>query len=112
VLPVKFACFLTDDALAAQVIAVFGRMSLVGVPRAITWTRLGAAAASGQSSITLAEAVDWRIGEEIVVSPTEYDTSQGETAFIIAVSADRKTLTLGQKLNHTHAGQVLGVMEW
>jgi hypothetical protein len=69
-------------------------------------------AVAGSSTLTLVEAVDWRVGDEIAVSPTEYDVSQLETAFITAVSSDGLTLTLDRPLAHTHAGQQLTVTEW
>jgi hypothetical protein len=57
--------------LGNKVLAVFGRVSLAGVPRAVTWTRLSATAPAGSTSITLDQPVDWRAGDEIVLTPTE-----------------------------------------
>jgi hypothetical protein len=80
--------------------------------RDVTWTRLTATATSGSSTLTLASAVDWRVGEEIVVSATEFNSSQAETRIIAGVSADRRTLTLTTPLTHTHMGVSLTIPEW
>jgi hypothetical protein len=63
--------------LGNKVMAVYGKLSLVGLPRAVTWTRLAGDHAAGSSILNLAEPVDWRVGDEIVITPTEYVYGQG-----------------------------------
>ena len=52
--------------LGNKVLAVFGELSLHGVHRATSWSRLALTAAAGDSSITVATDVDWQTGDEIV----------------------------------------------
>jgi hypothetical protein len=73
--------------LGNKVLAVFGSFKAFGRPRAVTWTRLASTAAVGSTSIVVNGAVDWRVGESIVISPTEYDASQLETVVISKVTA-------------------------
>ncbi len=58
--------------LGNKVLAVFGRLSLAGQPRPVVWTRLATVAVAGSSFITVDQPVDWRAGDEIVLTPTEY----------------------------------------
>jgi hypothetical protein len=98
--------------LGNKLIAVFGNLSLVGVPRSVTWTRLAAPAPAGSNTLLLAQPVDWQVGEEVVVSPTTFASSELETAVITAVSSDRTALTLSRALTYAHAGQYLPVTGW
>ncbi len=62
--------------LGNKVLAVFGQLSMYGLPRAVTWARLSATAKAGSTTLRLSQPVDWLPGEQIVISPTEYATSQ------------------------------------
>ena len=52
-------------------IGVMGGLDLHGSPRGITWTRLAVSALSGQNIIRLSQAVNWLIGEEILITTTD-----------------------------------------
>jgi cell migration-inducing and hyaluronan-binding protein len=70
----------SDDALGMGsrfLGAMGGTLELFGEPR-LTWTRLDATAAIGATTLTLAEAPDWRAGDRIVVSSTDLDPMQAE----------------------------------
>ncbi len=56
------------------------------------WTNLAGPAAAGDRSITVADATGWRIGDEIVVTPTE-PTTPGEEDQRYAEHHDRRTVT-------------------
>lgn len=43
-----------------------------GAPRSPTWTVLAQTANKDDTSITLAEEVDWKVGEEIVIASTDF----------------------------------------
>jgi hypothetical protein len=87
-----------------KVLLALGRVSLVGAPRAVTWGRLAAPVAAGATSIRMATSVAgaWRAGDSIVVTPTEYDHTQVETATIASVSADGLTVSLAAPLAFNH----------
>jgi hypothetical protein len=80
-----------------------GKLEIFGESRT-AWTKLGATAAPGATQIKLMEAVDWRVGERIVVGSTALDPYQAAERTITAVSADRLTVTLDQPLTNTHFG--------
>ena len=75
--------------------------SLIGQRRSVTWTRLANDASQGDTIITLAQSrLDWRVGEEIVIAPSEYEPDEAEVRTIVDISGDR--VTLDQALNHNH----------
>jgi len=54
------------------------RMELHGAPMSRTWVKLGADAAAGAKSLTLAEPVEgWRVGDEIIVTPSKRHQRRG-----------------------------------
>ncbi|NJM38740.1 MAG: hypothetical protein HC845_13210 [Akkermansiaceae bacterium] len=68
-----------------------------------SWSKLGATAAAGSSSITLASpVVGWGVGAEIMITSSTSNWNQGETRVITAISG--QTLTLNAPLTHTHVG--------
>ena len=67
----------------------------------MTWTRLANDALQGDTIITLAQPrLDWRVGEEIVIAPSEYEPDEAEVRTIVDISGDQ--LTLNRALNHDH----------
>jgi hypothetical protein len=79
-----------------------GQIDIFGEVRTPTWTLLANTAIKGATTVTLQEAVDWRVGEEIVIATTDWDIEHSETRFITAVSVDKKTLTLHRPLDFQH----------
>ena len=49
-----------------------GKLELFGKSPAVTWTKLNAHANAGSTALTLAKAVDWKAGDQIVLAPTEW----------------------------------------
>ena len=67
----------------------------------MTWTRLANDASQGDTEITLAQSgLDWRVGEKIVIAPSEYEPDEAEVRTIVAISGDR--ITLNRALSHDH----------
>lgn len=67
-----------------KVIAVrFGTLDLHGVKRTPTWTTLDTTVQPGSAQITLREAVDWKVGEEIVIAPTSFEVDEAEKRTIL-----------------------------
>lgn len=72
----------------------------------ISWSRLGANASAGANSITMMEAVDWEVGDEILIVSSRKNWNEAEKRTITAVSAGGTVLTLNLALNYPHMGTV------
>jgi len=104
-------------------VATGGTIQIVGSTPALTWTRLSGTAVNGSSQITLQNAPGWSVGDEIVVSSTDYSQTfswqtqlpsstsylmgrgspdQNERRTITAINGN--TITLNMPLNFTHWG--------
>jgi hypothetical protein len=72
-----------------------------------TWTRLAATAAPGDDMIYLQDAVNWEVGQEVVITTTtlwdEYD-NQNEQLTIKAVSADGLRVQFTTPIRFWHYG--------
>jgi hypothetical protein len=90
-----------------------GTLRLHGQNR-VNWTMLNQTAAVNATSIVLQDAVDWNIGEEIIITTTgrEHDLdkklnyTQTEKRTITAISSDRKTISLDKPLQYLHYGSL------
>nr|XP_032810523.1 fibrocystin-L isoform X1 [Petromyzon marinus] len=89
----------------SKVIGVFGGLDLHGTNHSVYKTKLGQTAAAGSGSITLASPVDWKVGSDVVISTSSYDSWQTETRRVTAISADGRTLSLNATLQHSHKGE-------
>ncbi len=72
----------------------------------LDWTRLAATAEPGAREIVLEAAPGWEAGDEIVLASTDFDAHQAETARILSVSPDGRTLTLDRALDWMHFGEL------
>ncbi|TRY58761.1 hypothetical protein DNTS_034591 [Danionella cerebrum] len=89
----------------AKVLGVFGSLDLYGIPHNVYHTKLASTSKAGNSTISLQESVDWKVGDKILLSTTSYDPWQTEIRAITAVSDNNRTLTLDQPLSYTHIGE-------
>src|SRR5262252_8199238 len=80
-----------------------GTLSLHGTQKN-SWTKLTKTAAAGSSTIEVLNAGDWKKGDVIVVASTDFDPHQAERRTISSISG--KVITLDQKLQYMHYGQV------
>jgi hypothetical protein len=80
-----------------------GTLNLHG-NRKDSWTRLAKTAAAGSNTIEILNAGDWKKGDQIVIASTDYDPHQAERRTISSISG--KVITLDQKLEFMHYGQV------
>ena len=96
--------------LGAKALGVFGELVLTSIPRAPSWTTLAATVEAGGGSIVLSEAVEWEVGDEIVITSTSFEAKQSETAVITAVSSSQREVTLRDPLQyqHVHETEVVG----
>lgn len=78
-----------------------GRIELHGHRRdALAWTRLAAHANPGDTSITLAQAPDWRVGDELAIAPSGYDAREAEKVTVTAVSGTRVSFSPALRFRH------------
>src|SRR5512143_3570325 len=80
-----------------------GTLSLHGTEKN-SWTKLTKTAAAGSNTIEVLNPGDWKKGEQIIVASTDFDPHQAEERTIASVSG--KVITLDQKLQYMHYGQV------
>lgn len=66
------------------------------------YVRLNGTVFPGQNSITVNKAVDWKIGDKILIAPTSYDSEQGETFTIKSISGS--TISLDGSFKYLHWG--------
>ena len=91
----------------AKNIAVrFGTLDLHGLPKLPTWTKLSATATVGDTVIQLAQAVNWLVGDEIVIASSSYFPAEAEKVTITAVSEDGFNLTFRPALEYVHYGEI------
>ena len=82
-----------------------GTIHIHGKPLGVTWTFLESTAQAGDSSITLAQEVDWRVGDQIVIAPTSQNPAEAERRTITGKSG--KVLMLDSALAFKHfAGEI------
>lgn len=93
-----------DNALflGNKVMPVLGEVQLHGTPVGASWVRLGATAEAGDTVLTLASPVTWAAGDELVLTPTEYDIGQLEEVVVRDVSADGLSVQLEAGVQHRH----------
>ncbi|WP_108802454.1 G8 domain-containing protein [Aquimarina sp. Aq107] len=80
-------------------------MNLHGSPKK-SWVKIGAQTASGSTSITLAEAIDWEVGDEIVITSNRLNPEEAEIRTITNVSGDGKTISFAQGLQFPRMGEL------
>ena len=70
----------------------------------VSWTQLAATVDRGSKAITLAETVNWEVGDEIVIAPSGFDANEAEKRTIIAVDGNK--VTLDKALEYEHFGEI------
>lgn len=75
------------------ILVMGGTLEMHGAPPAVQWTKLGAHAAAGTTSLQLAQAVDWAPGDEIVVAPTDFYGASTTEQLAIATSSGTSLTT-------------------
>ncbi len=81
-----------------------GSFTAYGKLRSPSWTRLAQTAKKRDSQIVLKQAVNWQIGDRIVIASTDYDYTQAEERSIVAISGS--TVTLNKPLTYEHWGAI------
>lgn len=87
-----------------KILAVTGKLDLYGLIPSKTSTRLSNIISKGDTSIDLIEAVDWNIGWEILIGPTEKSSNEYEKKVISDIINGGKTLVLAEPIEFFHYG--------
>ena len=82
---------------------VGGTLDLHGEPRA-GWTRLAATAPAGATQLTLANALELRAGDKVVVASSDFDPNRAEV--VTVTSRSGTMVTLAQPLAYAHYGEL------
>jgi hypothetical protein len=77
-----------------------GLLEMHGTPPAVPWTKINAHAPAGSTSLTLAQSVNWSVGDEVAIAPTDfYEAGNGASVSqrlgLSAVSGTSLTLNGG-----------------
>jgi len=78
-----------------------GKLELHGVAPDVTWTKINEHAVSGVTQLKLIQPVNWKVGDQIVIAPTDFyeaganRTSVSQRISLSAVSGSDLTLTTG-----------------
>lgn len=103
-----------DPDCSPGIITYNGRMDFHGAPVNKTWVKMGAGADEGDNTVTLAESVNWKAGDRIIVTRSQRpsgniintgsykDNGQIETEERTIASISGNTITLTEALDHDH----------
>jgi len=88
-----------------------GVLRLHGYPGKESWVRLNTTAAIGQDTLwfdkaTFEQVKRWEIGDEIVIGPTSYRSTEAETFRIRSIDGVTGKVFLDGKLKHRHWGEI------
>jgi parallel beta-helix repeat protein len=86
-----------------------GQLDIHGAERTPTWTELDSTIQAGGTQITTVEETDWKVGEKIVIAPTDFEVDNAEEFTISAItnSGGKSIITLSRPTIFKHyAGSV------
>lgn len=88
-----------------KILAVTGSMFLYGATPDIIWSKLAESIQPGQNYLVLIEKIGWKVGDEIIIAPTERAWNEAEKMKIKEISADGKNITVDQIFKYFHFGE-------
>ena len=78
--------------IGAKSIGVFGGLKLYGCPKRTRWSLLQNTITKGDDKILLdRDLLDWKVGDQIVIAPTSYDSREAEARVITAINGREVT---------------------
>ncbi|WP_299604068.1 Ig-like domain-containing protein [uncultured Aquimarina sp.] len=80
-------------------------MNLHGNPKK-SWVKIGTQTPVGSTSITLAEVVDWEVGDTVVITSNRLNPEEAEERTITGVSANGRTISFAQGLQYPRMGEL------
>lgn len=97
-----------DKEKCPAIIACGGRLDLHGAPLSRTWVKLGANVKSGDTKLTLSEAVTgWHVGDRVILTGTSVHGTRQTASYTeerIITGIDGTTLTVDRAVQYDHAG--------
>lgn len=86
-----------------------GRLELIGAVPTLSWTMLapGYTANVGDTIITTESATGWQVGNEIIITSTDFDYAQTEQRTITGITGN--TIILSESLRYLHYGVITHV---
>jgi hypothetical protein len=96
-----------DKQSCPAIVCCGGQMEFHGQPLSRTWLKLGKHAAKGDQRVTLAESVTgWRVGDQIILTPTQADYGDDPVTEKRTITAiDGATISFAEPLEHEHQGE-------
>ncbi|XP_043922185.1 fibrocystin-L-like [Protopterus annectens] len=95
----------------SKVLGVFGDLDLHGLPHTVYKTKLRSTAVAGSTSVSLVNPVDWKVGDDVLITTTSYSSWQSEVRTIANISGDGLHLVLNESLSYTHIAATYQVPE-
>jgi len=86
-----------------------GSIEINGAKR-VGWSILADTVFPGGVLLKLTEAIDWRVGETLVIASGGSDLPLVEERVVVAIAGDRMRVTLDRPLKHRHLGRNAPVM--
>ena len=80
------------------------KFSMYGKPRTKTWSSLSSTVNPTETQLTVIDAVDWQVGEEIVVASTSFEWTEAERKTITAINGS--TITVDTPFMYKHIAVV------
>lgn len=80
-----------------------GILEIHAAGRNPAWNRIDGTAQVGATSLTVACDIDWQVGDEIVVSSTDFEPNQAERRIITKVEG--RIVSFDEPLRYMHWGQ-------
>ena len=91
----------------SKMLAVYetGIWEVHGKGRNIMWTKTASTIHKGDSSFTTIDAVDWKVGDKIIICTTDYDQKQTEERTVVSVQGTN--VTVDTPFGWSHFGRIL-----
>ena len=88
--------------LGSKALGVFGNLNLYGKPIEVVWTSLSETMSVGASVLKVSDSVQWKAGNEIVVTTSSFEPRETEKFVIKSVSGDGRTITVETTAKYAH----------
>lgn len=105
----------SSDANTRGITVINGRLELHGATPDVLWTKVNANVGVGDTEIEVSESVDWQVGDEIVLAPTDYYRAglnlEAVTQIFTLSNVDGNNLTISTASQAFHWGVMQYVSE-